>query len=163
MTEQQSTTAGSTPSSGVPDAIERSIDIDAPVARVWTLASEPGWFINGGQIVDHVIERVDDDVVIVHDAQVGRFRVRTVRLDPPSYAAFRWEAGESLDGSPYAGPTTLVELFVVARLGGATLRVVESGFAAWGADDVARRRAFDENSRGWDEELALAKAHLEGR
>ncbi|MCL1872409.1 MAG: ATPase [Promicromonosporaceae bacterium] len=145
----------------VPDAIERTVDIDAPVERVWTLVSQPGWFINGGQIVEHVIERVSDDVVVVHDATVGRFRIQTVRLEPPTYAAFRWEAGERLDGDPYDGPTTLVEFFLAERPGGATVRVVESGFAGWGDDEARRRKAFDDNTEGWELEFAEAKRLLE--
>jgi uncharacterized protein YndB with AHSA1/START domain len=157
---QQSKTAAVT-ADEVPDTIERSIDIDASAERVWDLVSEPGWFINSGEIVGHVIEPIDDERVIVHDKNVGRFVIKTLRLDPPRYASFTWETGEELDGTPYDGPTTVVEFFVNERPGGATLRVVESGFAAWGDDAIKRRKAFDENSRGWQEELAEAKRVLE--
>ncbi len=145
----------------VPDTIERSIDIDAPAERVWDLVSEPGWFINSGQIVEHVIERLDDNRVVVHDGTVGRFVVKTDKLDPPHYAAFRWESGAKPDGEHYDMPNTVVEFFISDRTGGVTLRVVESGFAAWGEDTVKRRKAFDENSQGWEEELAEAKRVLE--
>ena len=37
----------------IPDTIEREILINAPMERVWALVSEPGWFINAGQIRAH--------------------------------------------------------------------------------------------------------------
>lgn len=157
----QPTGTSTTDIENVPDTIERSIDIDAPAESVWDLVSEPGWFINGGQIVEHVIERLDDHRAVVHDETVGRFTVETVQLDPPRYASYRWESGEKLDGTAYEMPSTLVEFFISDRAGGVTLRVVESGFASWDADTVKRRRSFDENSEGWEAELAEAKRVLE--
>jgi uncharacterized protein YndB with AHSA1/START domain len=146
----------------VPDAIERSIDIDAPAGRVWELVSEPGWYINDGEIRPHRVEAVADDLVVVHDEKHGPFPIRTVALDPPRYAAFRWEAGHAPEGAtPGEAPTTLVEFFLTERPGGVTLRVVESGFATLGHDDAARRKAFDDNSEGWLTELAAARAYLE--
>ncbi len=152
----------------VPDAIERSIDIDAPAERVWELISEPGWYINDGEIRQHRIERVSDDLVVVHDEKHGPFPVRTVRLDAPRYAAFRWEAGHG-SGAEAAGDastmlisTTLIEFWVIERAaGGVTLRVVESGFSTLGEDGAARRVAFEENSEGWDAELGAAKSFVE--
>ena len=32
------------------DRIDRSIDIDAPAARVWSLVSRPWWWINEGTV-----------------------------------------------------------------------------------------------------------------
>lgn len=160
MTQPTSTQATAI-ADDVPDTIERSIDIDAPPERVWNLVSEPGWFINGGEIVEHVLEPLDDDRVLVHDATVGRFVIQTVRLDPPRYASFRWHSGEKLDGTPYDGPTTVVEFFISDRPGGASLRVVETGFATWTDDAIKRRQAFDNNSQGWEEELTEAKRVLE--
>lgn len=159
MTQQANTP--STAVDDVPDTIERSIDIDATAERVWNLVSEPGWFINSGEIVEHVLEQLDDDRVLVHDATVGRFAIRTVQLDPPRYASFRWESGEKLDGTPYEGPDTLVEFFISDRPGGVTLRVVETGFASWDTDAVTRRKEFDGNVEGWEAELAEAKRVLE--
>lgn len=146
----------------VPDAIERSIDIDATAERVWELVSEPGWYINDGEVRPHRIERAGEDLVVVHDEKHGPFPIRTVALDPPRYAAFRWEAGHGSSDGSTLGPTTLVEFWVVERPGGVTLRVVESGFAAFGDDAAARRVAFDENAEGWSLELEAARRHLEG-
>ncbi|GAA1642971.1 SRPBCC family protein [Georgenia ruanii] len=140
------------------DKIEKQIEIDAPASRVWTLISEPGWFINDNQIVEHRIER-DGDLDIVHDPVHGAFAIETVALDAPRYAAFRWVA----DPAAPETASTLVEFFVEETSPGAVLlRVVESGFASLPGTAAERRKQFDGNTEGWNLELALAKRHLEG-
>jgi uncharacterized protein YndB with AHSA1/START domain len=138
------------------DRIDRSIDIDAPAERVWGLISQPGWWINSGTIdPDQAIERDenDDDVVVVHHEEHGDFRIRTVELDQPRYAAFRWLSGEDTAG-------TLVEFRVEDRPGGVVLRVVESGFSSLSNDRSTWLKAREGNVEGWAIELAAARTHL---
>jgi uncharacterized protein YndB with AHSA1/START domain len=140
------------------DRIERQIDIDAPADRVWSLISEPGWYINDSQITEHRIER-SGDVDIVHDPVHGAFALRTVTLDPPKYAAFRWLS----DPEDTAGASTLVEFWIdETSPRSVVLRVAESGFASLPVDATERRKKFDENTQGWIQELGIAKHHLEG-
>lgn len=139
------------------DRIERQIDIDAPADRVWSLISEPGWYINDSEITPHRIER-SGDVDIVHDPVHGAFALRTVTLDPPKYAAFRWIA----DVDDTAGASTLVEFWIDEMSSGSVvLRVAESGFASLPVDATERRKKFDDNTEGWTQELGIAKRHLE--
>lgn len=143
----------------VEDRIERDIPIDAPIERVWQLVSEPGWWINAGEITEHRIEW-QDDLAVVHDDANGQFTIRTIRADPPRYVSFRWELGG--DGKP-DDLHTLVEFFLDDRPGGVTLRVVESGFASLDLPAERHRARFDENSEGWEIELAAAQTHLQRR
>ncbi|MGH3357913.1 MAG: ATPase [Nocardioidaceae bacterium] len=142
------------------DRIERQIDIDANAERVWDLVSRPGWYINDGSIEDVRVERVGD-ADVVHHPKHGTFPIRTVTLDPPRYAAFRWvptEGHADLDNSP----STLVEFWVDDRAGGGvTLKVVESGFDSLSGTAEDRRKALDGNTEGWETELLVAKKHLE--
>ena len=140
------------------DRIERQIEIDAPAPRVWQLVEEPGWWINSGEeVVEHSVER-DGDLTTVQDPTHGRFVFRTVRLDEPSYAAFRWVA----DAAQPDGASTLVEFFLESPTAQTTvLRVVESGFAALPKSEVERRKHYEDNTEGWVIELGLAKALLE--
>lgn len=143
------------------DRIERSIEIDADSGRVWRLVSEPGWWINDGRVTEHRIEH-DGDLAIVHDPVYGAFPVRTVRLDPPHYAAYRWltpdDAGRAVDER-----STLVEFWIEDREGpGVLLRVVESGLDALDAAEDQRRRNLDEHTEGWEAELAAARLVLDG-
>ena len=152
-----------TPSPGagdIADRIERQIDIDAQAEQVWDLVSEPGWYINDGTIVDHRIEQ-DGDVTVVHDPTHGAFRFRTVELERPRYAAFRWLSDEpGLDGGE---ASTLVQFWLDERPDGVTVRVVESGFASLGGTDEDRRRRLAGNTDGWEKELAAARSHLAGQ
>ena len=74
---------------------------------MWQIVSEPGWWINGGTLRPHRIEDAGDGTSVVHDEEHGAFRIRTERLDPPRYAAFRWIGREDEKG---AG--TLTEFWV---------------------------------------------------
>jgi uncharacterized protein YndB with AHSA1/START domain len=135
------------------DRIERSISISAGLRRVWDLVTRPGWWINDGEVVDHRIER-DGDLCRVHDPVHGEFEILTVKLEPFSYAAFRWRS----DGVTCSvdGPTTLVEFWLDDHGDGTVgVRVVESGFEAFEAAEDVRR----DNDKGWRQELAaLARA-----
>jgi uncharacterized protein YndB with AHSA1/START domain len=140
------------------DRIERQIEIGAPASRVWQLVSEPGWYINDNQIVEHRIER-SGPVAVVHDPVHGAFAFRTVELEEPRYAAFRWLA----DAADPDAASTLVEFWIEETSEtSVVLKVVESGFGSLPGDAQERRRRFDENTEGWRIELDLAKSHLEG-
>lgn len=144
-----------------PDRIERQIDIDAGVERVYRLISQPGWWINDGVIIDHRIE-TDGDVSVVHDPKHGAFHIRTVRQDPPRYVSFRWLGGDGNREREENAPGTLVEFWVDERPGGGvSVRVVESGFASLPVSEEERRRGYQDNSEGWEIELGAAKTHLE--
>lgn len=138
------------------DRIEREITIQAPASRVWSLISEPGWYINDGEIVEHTLER-SGDVTTVHDPTHGTFRCRTLELDEPRYAAFRW-----LDSSDDEAPSTLVEFWIdEVAADTVVLRVAESGFASLSGSAEERRLKLESNQNGWSIELGLAQAYLQ--
>ncbi len=140
------------------DRIDRQIDIDASAERVWSLISRPGWWINTGRITpDQPVER-RDGLDVVHHPDYGDFRIQTVDVDPPRYAAFRWLSDPDAEET---GVSTLVEFWIDERPGGVTLRVAESGFATLSPDRehwLARR---EENVEGWEKELAVAREYVE--
>lgn len=142
------------------DRIERSVDIDAPAERVWELIRQPGWWINSSSIISNQVVTPDDDdprVSVVHDAQYGDFRIRTVTLDEPRYAAFRWLG----DDASADGPSTLVEFRIEDRPGGVVLRVTESGFSSLSDDRETWLASREENVEGWGIELEAARAHFD--
>ncbi len=142
----------------VQDSIERDITIDAPMERVWTLVSEPGWWINAGEVVAHEIDRQGDSIVVVVDASCGRFSLEIVETRQPDYVAFRWLSGEM---DPDGSLQTLVEFFLDGDEESTTVRVKESGFLAGDVPEAKRRESFDDNADGWRAELDAAKRHLE--
>jgi hypothetical protein len=133
---------------------------------VWELISTPGWWINGGEIVEHRIEQHDSHVV-VHDPVHGEFVLRIEALDSPRYAAYRWfsspQAAAHADPAVEARTSTLVEFWIDEHdRGGVTLRVAESGFEGLDRPAEERRKMFDENTEGWTIELAAARALITG-
>jgi uncharacterized protein YndB with AHSA1/START domain len=136
------------------DRVERQIDIDASAERVWGLIARPGWYINQGAVVSNPVLETDGDLTVLRHPEHGDFRLKTVRLDPPGYAAFRWLG----DG----GESTLVEFWITERDdAGVTLRVAESGFSSLGDDPADWLRKREENVEGWEQELAAAAAYLD--
>ncbi|WP_425828017.1 ATPase [Streptomyces fractus] len=143
------------------DRIARRIDIDAPAERVWDLVVRPGWYINDGAVDPEPDIRYEGEVAVVRHASLGEFRFRTVELDKPRYAAFRWIGTPFRDESTAA---TLVEFWIDERPeGGVTLRVVESGFSGLADDPAAWLKEREGNDKGWLTELAAAKAFVEAR
>jgi uncharacterized protein YndB with AHSA1/START domain len=142
------------------DTIERSIDVDASPARVWALVSVPGWWIAEGDLAPNEVAEEGGDVFRVTHASFGSFRIARLEAREPSYVSFRWLGGGAGEGAE--GPDTLVEFFVDERPGGATVRVVESGFTRGEGD---RRRWLghrEDNATGWREMLDAARRHVEG-
>ncbi|MCT1432810.1 SRPBCC domain-containing protein [Dietzia maris] len=154
-------TAGTSPAAttdDVPDEIVRSIRIDAQAQTVWGIVSEPGWFINDGEWTEHEIT-TEGDVSRVVDPVHGEFSIRTVELDPPRRAVFRWLGGQV--GSVDEFPSNTIEFTVEPQGSGVVLTVRETGFAGLSSDAVVRRQRFEENSAGWATELDLARRRAE--
>lgn len=146
------------------DSISRQIDIDATPARVWTLVCRPGWYVNDGVVDDEQDLRYETDesgceIGVLTHPEMGEFRFRTVELDEPRYAAFRWM------GTPWREPTegTLVEFWIDERAGGVTLRVKESGFSTLSEDPAVWLKEREGNDKGWSRELAAGKTWVEAR
>ncbi len=131
------------------DRIEREIFVEAPITRVWTLVTRPGWWIGDGDPTVHTITDQGDHVV-VHDPTYGDFAVHPAGTDAPHYVAYR---------SPWDGKDggTLVEFFLRESGAGTLLRVVESGFDALGMNGTERDAAIDDNTNGWEAQLGHAK------
>ena len=136
------------------DRIDRSIDIDAPAARVWELVSRPGWWINEGEVDPEPDLVVTDDQALLRHPVHGEFRLHVLESRPPSYVSYRW-----MDGDAEVG--TLVEFWIEPREGGVTLRVAESGFSGLGKarEDWLAHRAG--NVEGWTTELAAARTWVD--
>lgn len=138
------------------DRIERSIDIDATAEKVWSLLERPGWWINEGEVDPDPHLRREGDADVVEHPTYGEFRLVTLASEPPRHLAVTW-----FDGDADAG--TRVEFTVVDRAeGGVTLTVVESGFRALGKSHADVVKHVEENTAGWETELAAGRRFLTG-
>lgn len=145
--------------STIPDTIERTITVDAPIERVWSLVSQPGWWINTGTITEHTIAW-DGDIAAVTDPTHGTFHIHRAEVREPEYVAFRWAAGGT--EAPQDGEQvldTLCEFFVRPLTKGVEVRVVESGWATFG-DTPFVRSNHAANVEGWESEMTALQQAL---
>lgn len=144
----------------IDNEIRREIMINAPMERVWELISEPGWWVNSGEIRAHEITEVpgQDNVVRVTDPEYGDFTLEIVASRPPHEIAYRWLGGAG-DGES-AVVSTLITFTTQETDDGVLLQVVESGWAdVEPSEKVASE--YQENAHGWAVELHAAQKHLE--
>ncbi|MGX1777048.1 SRPBCC domain-containing protein [Nocardia brasiliensis] len=141
------------------DKIEHEVDINAPVARVWELVTEPGWWVGDGDRSGQSRSR-DGDFEVIEDPKYGRFPVRVETVEPQDYASYRW-ASAFPGATPGAGTATLVEFRLAEHGGGTRVRVIESGFAALDLPEEERAKRVDDNRGGWKMQLDVLKANAE--
>jgi len=147
------------------DRIEKSIDLQAPVARVWRALTDfrefGEWFMvslerpfqpgetTRGRITYPGYEHLVMEVVVE-------------RMEPERLFSFRWH--------PYAvdpkidytkEPSTLVEFRLEPIGGGTRLQVTESGFDTIPA--ARRDEAFRMNSGGWEQQIKNIHAYVTKR
>lgn len=158
MAEESVLPAGSP----VPDEIVRSIQIHARAETVFKVVSEPGWFINDGEYREHKIVR-QGSIVRVVDPVHGSFQISIETREPPNRLKFRWLGGGL--GEISDAPNNTVE-FIIDPAGSphidlVQLTVKERGFARIDVDEALRRRNYEENSRGWVQQLEVARGLAE--
>lgn len=140
------------------DRIEQQITINASLDRVWDLITEPGWWVPTE--IEAPIDRTPGHRTVRESAKWGRFVVEVVRVEPQTYAAFRWASGFP-GADPEPGKATLVEFHLKSIGDAVEVTLVESGFAGLDAADDVRAAAWKDNSNGWQEELADLRTRAE--
>jgi uncharacterized protein YndB with AHSA1/START domain len=143
--------------------IEKTIELKAPVSRVWRALSDyrefgkwfrvrlEGPFVPGqsarGQITYPGYEHVRWEAVVR-------------KMDPERSFSFTWHPYAVDPQADYTGePPTLVEFALEKTARGTLLRVVEQGFDK--LPDKRRHEAFRMNEGGWSAQLANIAQHVE--
>jgi uncharacterized protein YndB with AHSA1/START domain len=135
--------------------IEQEITIRAGLDRVWDLVTRPGWWVPADNEIPP--DRTLGSLTVRESQKFGRFVVEVVRLEPRTYAAFRW-ASEFPGEEPVPGKSTLVEFFIKPMGDEIGVTVVESGFSSLDLPAARREQAWRGNTGGWQEELASLEA-----
>jgi uncharacterized protein YndB with AHSA1/START domain len=145
------------------DRIERTVQLRAPVARVWRAladARELGtWFgftVLEGQLAPGARLRAR----ITHEPYTHVLcELTVVEMQPERRLSWRWHpyAIES-DVDYSAEPTTLVTFELAEADGGTRLTVVESGFSHLPAE--RRYSAFRANEGGWTAQMDAIARHV---
>jgi uncharacterized protein YndB with AHSA1/START domain len=129
--------------------ITRSIDIKAPVAKVWAALTEPDliaqWF---GDTAEFDPSPGGAGVFGWNDQAAGPFRVLVEHIDKPKTLVYRWARDADVD--PVPGNSTVVRFDLTEIEGGTRLTVLETGFEQLSDP----RSAHDANTEGWRAELA---------
>ncbi|MFJ3900141.1 SRPBCC domain-containing protein [Streptomyces sp. NPDC090025] len=141
------------------DRIERDILIEAPLAHVWTLVAQPGFWV-GEEIDLPGTVAVEGETTTARNATYGDFPVRVVKTEPPSYLAYRW-ASAFPGEQPGDGNSTLIEFTLTEEGTGTRLKVVESGFATLAGGPELRGRALEDNTGGWQQVFDAFKKRAE--
>ncbi|SPC20520.1 SRPBCC family protein [Cupriavidus taiwanensis] len=147
------------------DRIERSILIEAPVARVWHALTDAdtfgSWFgvrFDGATFAPG--RRVVGNITYP-GYEYLKFDVHVERMEPERLLSWRWHPAPLERGRDYSDePATLVEFTLREVEGGTMLTVVESGF-----DQIPperRQEAFRINSGGWDAQVNNIREHVAG-
>lgn len=145
------------------DRIEKAIDLNAPVERVWRALTDhrefgtwfrvrmEGPFVPGEAARGNITYPGYEHVVM---------SVTVTRMEAPRYFAFTWHPYAVDPDVDYSAETpTLVEFRLEPTLNGTHLTVVESGFDAVPAH--RRAEAFRMNEGGWAAQMENIKAHVE--
>ncbi|MCZ7594615.1 MAG: SRPBCC family protein [Hyphomicrobium sp.] len=144
------------------DRIEKTIEIEAPVARVWKALTDHlefgAWFrvrlegpfvpgqMSRGRITHPGYEHVTMEVVVQ-------------KMQPERLFSFTWHPYAVDPNVDYADETpTLVEFTLEPTRGGTLLRVVESGFDKIPAH--RRDEAFRMNEGGWQAQMGNIERHV---
>lgn len=145
--------------------IEKTIDLKAPVERVWRALTDHEEFGAWFRVkVDGPFEPggLSTGRITIPGFEHVKWEATIVAMEAPAYFAYRWHPYAVDPDVDYSGePTTLVEFRLEAAGGGTRLTVTESGFEA--LPDHRRPDALRMNTGGWEAQLKNVKAHVEAR
>lgn len=146
------------------DKIEKVIDLNAPVERVWRAITDHEEFGTWFRV------KLDDPFVVGevtrgHITAPGYEHVEwvstTTALEPERLFAFTWcPSADDLGGEYADKPEMLVEFRLEPTATGTRLVVSESGFASW-PDEQRAIEAMRRNEGGWAEQAKNITAHVE--
>ena len=145
------------------DRIEKTIELNAPVARVWQAISDYREFGEWFRV------KIDAPFVAGEEA-TGKilypgyehlpWTVTVTRIEEPTLFSFTWIPYAVDPDTDYSAETpTLVEFRLEPTSMGTRLTITESGFDK--VPEYRRAEAFRMNDGGWAEQIKNIKAHVE--
>ena len=147
----------------MPDRIEKSTELKAPVERVWRALTDHAefgaWFrvkLDG----PFVAGQMSRGNITYPGYKHLRWEAEVVAMEKPRLFSFTWHPYAVDPEVDYSGePSTLVEFRLEPIPDGTRLTVVESGFDA--LLDHRRAEAKRSNEGGWAAQVENIKAHLQ--
>ena len=148
----------------IADRIERSVDIDAPLSRVWSALTDHeefgAWFrvrLDG----PFVAGRSTLGQLAIPGFEHVAFEAKVTEVDPPHFFAFTWHPYPVEPEVDYsAEEPTLVEFRLQATAAGTRVTVSESGFER--LPEHRRAEAYRMNDGGWAHQLENLRKYAAG-
>jgi uncharacterized protein YndB with AHSA1/START domain len=145
------------------DRIEKSVELQAPVSRVWralTGHAEFGTWFRVKLDNPFVAGQTTRGRVTYPGYEHLRFEVVVKAMEPERLFSFTWHPYAVDTNHDYSQETpTLVEFTLQPIPSGTLLRVVESGFDS--IPEARRAEAFRLNEGGWAIQMGNIAKHLE--
>lgn len=145
------------------DRIEKTIELKAPIERVWRALTDHVEFGQWFQVridAPFVPGKATTGQITYPGYEHIRWTATVTRIEAPHLFAFTWRPYAIDPNVDYSGETpTLVEFRLEAIAIGTRLRLTESGFAQVPAH--RRVEAFRMNERGWTEQMENIRTHVE--
>ena len=149
------------------DRIEKTIDLRAPIQRVWralTDHKEFGAWFRVALEKPFVVGEITEGNITYPGYEHMRLEARVVTMDDNKLFAFNWRPIPDENGeSPLGELETLVEFKLEAIAAGTRLKIIESGFASLQTEDAARAEAIRLNTQGWEMQVENIAAHVEDK
>jgi uncharacterized protein YndB with AHSA1/START domain len=145
------------------DRIEKTIELKAPVSRVWRALTDyrefGTWFrvrLEGPFVPGQVAR----GHITYPGYEHYRWEAVVLKIEPERVFSFTWHPYAVDQSHDYSSETpTLVEFTLQPTAGGTLLRVVESGFDK--IPDKRRDEAFRMNDRGWTAQMQNIAQHVD--
>jgi uncharacterized protein YndB with AHSA1/START domain len=143
------------------DRIEKTIELKAPVSRVWkalTDHEEFGKWFSVRLETPFVPGQVARGQITYPGYEHVRWEAVVQKMEPERLFSFTWHPNAVEPKDYSAEPPTLVEFTLTEIPGGTLLRIVESGFDKLPAG--RRDEAFRMNEGGWAAQCENIAAHV---
>jgi uncharacterized protein YndB with AHSA1/START domain len=144
------------------DRIEKTIELKAPVARVWRALTDHNEFGNWFRVRlegPFVPGQVSRGRITYPGYEHLRWEAVIQKMEPERLFSFTWHPYAIDPEKDYSGePPTLVEFTLEKTATGTLLRVVESGFDK--LPSKRRDEAFRMNASGWSVQLENIAHHV---
>jgi uncharacterized protein YndB with AHSA1/START domain len=146
------------------DRIEKSIELKAPIARVWralTNHEEFGEWFRVKLDSPFVVGKISSGAVTFPGYEGLKWEANVVAMEAERLFSFMWCPYEHDEDRDYSrAPKTLVEFRLEPISNGTRLVISESGFNKL-PDDALRIAALRSNTQGWNMQAANLAAYVE--
>lgn len=146
------------------DKIEKSIALDAPIARVWRALTDHVEFGEWFQVKldsPFVVGEISRGQITYSGSDYQGWLAKVHTMETEKLFSFSWlPCTDAPESEGLSELETLVEFKLESTASGTHLVVVESGFSA--IPESSRSRIFQRNDAGWAEQMKNIKRHVNG-